>query len=108
VRYYPQLLELTDDVAAEWVLALWTMAPSPVRQHACARPTLARLLKQHRIRRINAETAINILRVPIIKVAEGVTEAAVLHLRSLVCPAASGQTVSSDRQSTNSMSSALR
>jgi len=83
-RYYPQLLELTDDVAAEWVLALWTMAPSPVQAARMRETTLARLLKQHRIRRINAETAINILRVPIIKVAEGVTEAAVLHLRSLV------------------------
>ena len=26
-RYYPQLLELADDVAAEWVLELWSMAP---------------------------------------------------------------------------------
>ncbi|MFZ1430344.1 MAG: IS110 family transposase, partial [Geminicoccaceae bacterium] len=25
-RYYPQLLELSDDVAAEWILALWTRA----------------------------------------------------------------------------------
>jgi len=30
-RYYPQLLDLTDDVAAEWVLPLWTMAPTPAK-----------------------------------------------------------------------------
>ena len=41
-------------------------------------------LKQHRIRRLDAETALGILRQPAIKVAAGVTEAAVLHLRSLI------------------------
>src|SRR4028118_1938265 len=39
-NYYPQLLELADDVAAEWVLALWTMAPTPAK---AARPREARL-----------------------------------------------------------------
>jgi hypothetical protein len=28
-RYYPQMLELTDDIAANWFLDLWTMAPIP-------------------------------------------------------------------------------
>src|ERR671921_768350 len=46
--------------------------------------TIAKLLRQHRIRRIDAETALGILRQPAIKVAAGVTEAAVLHLQSLV------------------------
>ena len=45
---------------------------------------MARLLKQYRIRRVDAETALGILRQPAIKVAAGVAEAAVLHLRSLV------------------------
>jgi hypothetical protein len=83
-RYYPQLLEVSDDVAAEWVLALWTMAPTPAKAARLRETTLARLLKQHRIRRVDAETALGILRRPAIKVAAGVTEAAVLHLRSLV------------------------
>ena len=83
-RYYPQLLELTDDVAAEWVLELWMMAPTPAKAARLRGTTLARLLKQHRIRKINAETALGILRAPVLKVAAGVTEAAVLHLRSLV------------------------
>jgi hypothetical protein len=83
-RYYPQLLEVSDDVAAEWVLALWTMAPTPAKAARLRETTLARLLKQHRIRRVDAETALTILRRPAIKVAAGVTEAAVLHLRSLV------------------------
>jgi transposase len=83
-RYYPQLLELTDDVAAEWVLELWMMAPTPAKAVRLREATLARLLKQHRIRKINAGTALGILRAPVLKVAAGVTEAAVLHLRSLV------------------------
>ena len=83
-RYYPQLLELSDDVAAEWILALWTLAPTPAKAARLRETTLARLLKQHRIRRLDAETAIGILRRPAVKVAAGVTEAAVLHLRSLI------------------------
>jgi transposase len=83
-RHYPQLLELSDDVAAEWVLALWAMAPTPAKAARLRETTLARLLKRHRIRRVDAETALGILRRPAIKAAAGVTEAAVLHVRSLV------------------------
>ena len=28
-RYYPQMLELADDVAASWVLDLWKLIPTP-------------------------------------------------------------------------------
>ena len=28
-RYYPQMLELTDDIASDWFLKLWTLAPTP-------------------------------------------------------------------------------
>src|ERR671913_140950 len=83
-RYYPQFLELADDVAAEWVLALWSIAPTPAKAARLREATIAKLLRQHRIRRIDAETALGILRQPAIKVAAGVTEAAVLHLQSLV------------------------
>jgi hypothetical protein len=39
-RYYPQLLELSEDVAAAWILELWSLAPTPrprPRRRACAR-----------------------------------------------------------------------
>jgi hypothetical protein len=65
-RYYPQLLELADDVAAEWVLALWSMAPTPAKAARLREATIAKLLRQHRIRRIDAETALGILRQPAI------------------------------------------
>jgi transposase len=83
-RYYPQLLEVSDDVTAAWILDLWTLAPTPTKAARLRAPTLARLLQDHRIRRVDAERALGILRQPAITVAEGVTEAAVLHLRSLV------------------------
>src|SRR5918995_1604314 len=69
-RYYPQLLELADDVAAEWVLALWSMAPTPAKAARLREATIARLLRQHRIRRVDAETALGILRQPARKLDE--------------------------------------
>jgi len=83
-RYYPQLLEVSDDVTAEWVLDLWTLAPTPAKAARLREATLARLLQEHRIRRVDAERVLGLLRQPAITVAQGVTEAAVLHLRSLV------------------------
>src|SRR5215213_3904013 len=83
-RYDPQLLALSDDMTAEWVLALWTRAPTPAQAARLREATLARLLRQHRIRKLDAAAVLGILRQPAIPVAPGVTEAAVLHVRSLV------------------------
>src|SRR3954466_7610311 len=78
-RYYPQLLAVSDDVTAEWVLDLWTLAPTPTQAARLREATLARLLQERRIRRLDAERVLGILRQPAITVANGVTEAAVLH-----------------------------
>src|SRR3712207_6638676 len=45
-RYYPQFLELADDVAAEWVLALWSIAPTPAKAARLRAATIAKLLRQ--------------------------------------------------------------
>src|SRR5215216_6258575 len=79
-RYYPQLLEVSADVTAAWVLDLWTLAPTPAKAARLRTPTLARLLQKHRIRRLDAEQVVGLLRQRAIPVAEGVTEAVVLHL----------------------------
>src|SRR3982751_1863079 len=105
-RYYPQLLELSDDVTAEWVLDLWTLAPTPAKAARLREATLARLLQEHRIRKVDAERVLAILRQPAITVAAGVTEAAVLHLHSLVARLRLWPTASSIRPSANWMSSA--
>src|SRR3954467_9515103 len=78
-RYYPQLLAVIDDVTAEWVLDLWALAPTPAKAARRREATLARLLQERRIRRLEAERVLGLLRQPVIPVAEGVTEAAVLH-----------------------------
>src|SRR5919199_3281448 len=83
-RYYPQLLELGEDVTTEWILALWSVAPTPAKAAQLREATVARLLARHRIRRLDAASVLGVLRQPAITVAAGVTEAAVLHLRSLV------------------------
>jgi len=83
-RYYPQMTKLTDDIAASWFLELWTIAPTPAKARLLRKSTVAQLLKQHRIRRIDAETVIRTLREPAIKVADGVAEAASVHMRSLI------------------------
>src|SRR3954449_4278124 len=70
-------------MTAEWVLALWTLAPTPAQAARLREATLARL-RQHRIRKLDAPAVLGILRQPAIPVAPGVTEAAVLHLRALV------------------------
>ena len=77
------MAKLTDDIAASWFLELWTIAPTPAKARHLRKATVGQLLKQHRIRRIDAETVIRTLREPAIKVADGVAEAASVHMRSL-------------------------
>ena len=70
-RYYPQMQKLTDDLAAPWFIKLWTIAPTPAKARRLLTSTVERLLRQHRIRRLDAETVLGILREPAIKVVEG-------------------------------------
>ncbi|MGH6675568.1 MAG: IS110 family transposase [Xanthobacteraceae bacterium] len=83
-RYYPQMQKITDDLAAPWFLRLWTIAPTPAKARQLRKSTVAQLLKQHRIRRIDSETVLRTLQETAIKVADGVAEAASIHIRSLV------------------------
>ena len=83
-RYYPQMRTLVDDLAAPWFIELWALAPTPDKARQLRKSTVERLLKLHRIRRVDAETVLRTLREPAIKVAEGVAEAASIHLRSLL------------------------
>src|SRR3954452_17085876 len=46
-RYYLQLLEVSDDMTAEWVLALWTLAATPAQSSPMRQARLARLLGCH-------------------------------------------------------------
>lgn len=83
-RYYPQMIELAEDLAAEWILALWKLVPTPAAARRVREHTLAQLLKQHRIRRVTAPDLLERLRAPAIAVAPGTTEAATAHINSLI------------------------
>jgi hypothetical protein len=78
------MLELTDDIAADWFLDLWIMAPTPAKTKHPRKATVERLLNRYHIRRVDAETVLHSLRQRAIKVAAGVAEAASVHIRSLV------------------------
>ena len=80
-RYYPQLLAATsDDIAAPWALDLWRRLPTPAAAQRVREATLAKLLQQHRIRRVDAATLRERLRAPAVRVAPGAAEAAAAHV----------------------------
>ena len=83
-RYYPQMLELADDVGAKWFLDLFEAVPTPEKAANVREKTIARILKSHRIRRFDAAHVLAELRKPALAVAPGTIEAATAHIRSLI------------------------
>jgi transposase len=83
-RYYPQMLELADDLGASWFLDLWEAAPTPEKAARVRETTIARILKNHRIRRFDAAHVLSELRKPALIVAQGTIEAATAHIRVAV------------------------
>lgn len=82
-RYYPQAIELTDDVAADWFLELWQQVPTPAAASKVSEKTIARVLKAHRIRRFDAPAVLGTLRRKALFVAPGTTEAACAHIQTV-------------------------
>lgn len=82
-RYYPQALELGDDPGADWFLDVWALAPTPARARKLRKSTVENLLRAHRIRKIDAEGALAVLKQTAIVVAPGVAEAAIAHIKAL-------------------------
>lgn len=80
-RYYPQAIDVAGaDVAADWFLALWRLAPTPAKAARLRTSSVARVLKAHRIRRLDPGEALERLRRTPVVVAAGTTEAAVAHI----------------------------
>ena len=75
-RYYPQALELADDLGAEWFLTLFKLAPSPSKAQKLSRSTVGRLLKKYHVRRFDADGVVAILRKEPLRVAPGTVQAA--------------------------------
>jgi len=83
LRYYPQMKALTDDIAAGWFLELWALVPTPDKAKRVRETTISRLLKRHRIRRLDAGQVLTTLRQPAITVADGTVAAATGHIKLL-------------------------
>jgi len=82
-RYYPQAAKLSDDLAASWFLDLFQQVPTPAKAARVSEKTIARILKEHRIRRLDAADVLRILRQPPLTVAPGTVEAATAHIGTL-------------------------
>lgn len=83
-RYYPQMLAVEKDVSNPWLLDLWQVVPTPAKAARVREAKIARVLKDNRIRRIDAAQVIELLRAEPVRVAPGATEAAVAHIGALV------------------------
>jgi transposase len=82
-RYYPQMLEIADDLAADWLLDLWQQAPTPARAGRLRPTTIERFVRTYRLRRWRAPEVLRILKQKPLSVAPGVVEAASQHIGTL-------------------------
>jgi transposase len=83
-RYYPQMLELTDDVTLGWFLALWELLPTPEHARKARRAQVAGILDKNRAYRRDAQDVLSTLKARPLTVAEGTTAAATAHIRVLI------------------------
>jgi transposase len=78
-RFFPQLLQLCECADEPWLWALFELAPSPLRAARLTEARIARLLQQHRIRRITAAQVRVVLKTKPLTLAPGAAEAAAEH-----------------------------
>ena len=84
-RYYAQMIEIADgEFDSPWLWALWEKAPTPAEGALLKKVTVARILKDHRVRRIDADAVLAALRKPALVVADGVPLAACRHIHSII------------------------
>jgi len=82
-RYYPQALELNDDLGADWVLDLLALAPTPAAARRLTQNKVAKILIAGRIRRITPAEVLSLLQVPGLTVADGTEQAATAHIATV-------------------------
>lgn len=83
-RYYPQVVDLSEDWARDWVLDIWELIPTPAKARNIRTSTVAKLLKRRRVRRWSADSLLAHLRSTPIAVAPGVTDACVAHCEIII------------------------
>ena len=83
-RYYPQFEELLGSTVRPWHLELWELIPCPSSAKGKRAQTVNKILKRNRVRRIDAEGALRILRAERINVSDATVQSCVFHIRSVV------------------------
>jgi transposase len=78
-RFFPQLLQLSEAAGEPWLWTLFESAPSPARAAKLTEAKIARILKLHRIRRIDAKLVRATLKSVPLHLAPGAAEAAAEH-----------------------------
>ena len=83
-RYYPQLLQLCSSANEPWLWDLLEMASTPSIARRLTVARIGKLLRTHRIRRLQPADVIDTLRQPGFQLAAGTAEAASEHALLLV------------------------
>lgn len=79
-RYYPQMLALCPAVDEPWFWELLELAPLPIPQARLSKSKVQKVLRSHRIRRLDADAIRQALSVPALPLAPGAAEAAAEHV----------------------------
>jgi len=83
-RYFPQMVEVANNLWAEWFLDLVELLPTPEAARRRRPSTVGKILRAHRIRRLTAEEVLAVLRQTPVHVAPGTVDAAQAHIRLLL------------------------
>ena len=83
-RYFPQVLTLVPAADEPWLWALLDEAPTPAAAARLTERRLARLLREHRIRRLSGAAVRAALQAPALPVAPGLVEAVSGHVTLLL------------------------
>lgn len=83
-RYFPQALNLKVELSSEWFLDLLELMPTPHDARRIRRARVAKVLRERRVRKYDAEEVLCVLREKPVHVAPGTEEAAVRHVRLLI------------------------
>jgi len=78
-RYYPQLLALCPSADEPWLWTLLEMAPTAAKAQRLSAARIEKLLRAHRIRRVQPSEVLEQLRAPSFPLAPGTIEAASEH-----------------------------
>jgi transposase len=78
-RLYPQMLQLCSAADEPWLWDLLHLAPTPAHAMLLSEEQVQRVLKAHRIRRIQAPAVLACFQAPALPVAPGTPEAAQAH-----------------------------